>query len=381
MQGAVPTPVFKPWNGVNNLLHNVFTIATSKDAVAKAAITAVAIGQMGMGSLFMGTAAFMVSNGSITGGGPRDFKQRQQLMATGWQPYSLVTEKEDGSKTYVPFGRLDPVAIPFGIIADLQDAIHNLGDGGGRNGQFAPRLISSLTAAEATQRTADTAEGIYVTSTQNALYVWVRSFVGPLVAPWFGALDDGTTDCTTAIQAAVNVMKDRDTLHFPSRISGSYKFTDTINIPLEKNMRFTGPGQRTVELRMFTTAKPLFKYARTTGKQPSVVTFDGLMLILNGLTKTVGSYGIQFMGFDDNAANTYLRVYNCFFFGFERAIYSKWTGQSRVVDCFFQANTVSMYLERGCSFWHFRDIMSFDDTLIWADARWTVDNLSRWVNR
>ncbi len=190
-----------------------------------------------------------------------------------------------------------------------------------------------------------------------------------MIATWFGAIDDATTDVTTNVQAAVNVMKNNDSLHFPVTALGSasYKFTDTINIPLEKNLRFTGPGQRTVELRMFTTAKPMFKYARTTGKQPSVVSFDGLMFQLNGNPKTAGSYAIQMMGFDDNAANTYLRVYNCFFYGFERAIYSKWTGQSHVVSCFFQANTVSIYLERGASFWHFRDIMSFDDTLVYAD--------------
>lgn len=118
-----------------------------------------AIGQMGMGSLFMGTAAFLVSNGSITGGGPRDFKQRTALMATGWQSYSLVTENEDGSKTYVPFGRLDPVAIPFGIIADLQNAIHNLGEGGEENADVGA-VVGALGLALARQFTDKT----YLTS-------------------------------------------------------------------------------------------------------------------------------------------------------------------------------------------------------------------------
>ena len=84
-----------------------------------------AMGQMALGSMFMGAAAYMVSNGTITGGGPEDYKQRKELMATGWKPYSVVIENEDGTKTYVSYGRADPVAIPFGIIADIQDAINN----------------------------------------------------------------------------------------------------------------------------------------------------------------------------------------------------------------------------------------------------------------
>lgn len=86
-----------------------------------------ATGQMMMGGLFMGTAAFMVSQGTITGGGPRDYKAKQSLLATGWREYSVVVENEDGSKTYLPWGRYDPVAVPMGIIADLMDAYEALG--------------------------------------------------------------------------------------------------------------------------------------------------------------------------------------------------------------------------------------------------------------
>lgn len=85
-----------------------------------------ATGQMMMGGLFMGAAAFAVSQGTITGGGPKDYKALETLKATGWQPYSVVVEHDDGTKTYLPFNRLDPVAIPFGVMADLMDALHIL---------------------------------------------------------------------------------------------------------------------------------------------------------------------------------------------------------------------------------------------------------------
>lgn len=85
-----------------------------------------AVGQMSMGSLFMGTAAYLAADGQITGGGPKDPKLKQELMATGWKPYAYANVNEDGTTTFTEFGRLDPIAIPFGIIADLQDALHAL---------------------------------------------------------------------------------------------------------------------------------------------------------------------------------------------------------------------------------------------------------------
>lgn len=109
-----------------NMLQTEFREALSgmHGAEAKAS----AVGQMTMGMLFMGTAAYAVSQGNITGGGPSDPKAKAALMATGWQPYSLVLENGDGSKTYVPFGRLDPVAIPMAMMADMMDCYHNLGE-------------------------------------------------------------------------------------------------------------------------------------------------------------------------------------------------------------------------------------------------------------
>ena len=57
----------------------------------------------------------------ITGGGPRNRKEREALMATGWRPYSFVLKNEDGSKTYVSYERLDPLATMIGIVADAAE--------------------------------------------------------------------------------------------------------------------------------------------------------------------------------------------------------------------------------------------------------------------
>ena len=61
------------------------------------------------------------NNDRITGGGPRNRKEREALMATGWRPYSFVFNNEDGSKTYVSYERVDPIATMISIIADAAE--------------------------------------------------------------------------------------------------------------------------------------------------------------------------------------------------------------------------------------------------------------------
>lgn len=52
----------------------------------------------------------------ITGGGPKDEKQKKALRATGWQPYSIKV----GDK-YYSYQRLDPLGTVLGVGADLVD--------------------------------------------------------------------------------------------------------------------------------------------------------------------------------------------------------------------------------------------------------------------
>jgi len=62
-----------------------------------------------------GVSYYLMNNeGAITGGGPQNADEKATLIATGWQPYSLKI----GDK-YVSYQRLDPIATPLGILADL----------------------------------------------------------------------------------------------------------------------------------------------------------------------------------------------------------------------------------------------------------------------
>lgn len=84
-----------------------------------------------MGQMATGVAISMVGldaamNGLITGGGPSG-AERQALLRTGWQPYSVKI----GDK-YYSFARFDPVATDLSIMADISDLM--IGDRYGESG-------------------------------------------------------------------------------------------------------------------------------------------------------------------------------------------------------------------------------------------------------
>jgi len=84
-----------------------------------------AVGQMALGSTFMALSATMALNGKLTGGGPNDPKLQKELRAAGWQPYSYVIDRPDGSKTYIPMGKLDPASMALSMTADLVEAMRH----------------------------------------------------------------------------------------------------------------------------------------------------------------------------------------------------------------------------------------------------------------
>ncbi|MCC5780531.1 hypothetical protein H7H48_15830 [Nitratireductor sp. B36] len=78
-----------------------------------------AMGQMSLASMFGGLAAYLASTDQLTGAGPDDYKLKQELMATGWKPYSFKWEDENGDTKYLTLGRFDPMGMAFGMVADI----------------------------------------------------------------------------------------------------------------------------------------------------------------------------------------------------------------------------------------------------------------------
>ena len=100
-----------------NILQKEFNLAIRGKNGAEA--QAHAMGQMALGSMFMGLAASMALEGRFTGSGPDDYKLKQELLATGWKPYSFVWQDEAGDTKYFQLGRFDPVATAMGMVSDI----------------------------------------------------------------------------------------------------------------------------------------------------------------------------------------------------------------------------------------------------------------------
>jgi hypothetical protein len=99
-----------------------------------------AISRLVVGGTAIGFGYEHAVNGQVTGSGPMDFTQKAALLKTGWQPYSLVFDKnslsvqainqikqftnvtEGNGKYYVSYQRFDMIAPIYGMGADLFDA-------------------------------------------------------------------------------------------------------------------------------------------------------------------------------------------------------------------------------------------------------------------
>jgi hypothetical protein len=79
------------------------------------------IARIALGSTVGAVTAYMAADGTITGAGPVDSKQRSLRYMTGWQPYSVKV-----GDSYYSYGRLEPLGMLLGVSADfaeLKDAM------------------------------------------------------------------------------------------------------------------------------------------------------------------------------------------------------------------------------------------------------------------
>jgi hypothetical protein len=71
-----------------------------------------------VGSSIAAAIAYLALEGHVTGGGPVDFRKKQTLEATGWQPYSVKI----GGK-YFSYHRAEPLGLTMGLVADTVHGI------------------------------------------------------------------------------------------------------------------------------------------------------------------------------------------------------------------------------------------------------------------
>lgn len=79
------------------------------------------IARLALGTAVSVTAVGLAARGLITGGGPKDPKERAALYATGWQPYSMKI-----GDMYYSYGRIEPLATLLGLPADMYDKAHDV---------------------------------------------------------------------------------------------------------------------------------------------------------------------------------------------------------------------------------------------------------------
>jgi len=77
---------------------------------------ATAAAKMAAGGSIMMAAGAVTLSGNLTGAGPVNYKERQMLEQTGWQPYSIKA----GDK-YISYSRLEPIGSLLGYAADMAE--------------------------------------------------------------------------------------------------------------------------------------------------------------------------------------------------------------------------------------------------------------------
>jgi hypothetical protein len=99
----------------NPIKHNI------KDAVDPEA-AAEAMARIQAGYMIWGVAVMAAMQGKVTGGGSRDYRvNEEKTKTTGWLQYA--SRGDDGS--YVQFNRLDPLATPFAMAADITEMMED----------------------------------------------------------------------------------------------------------------------------------------------------------------------------------------------------------------------------------------------------------------
>ena len=114
-----PTNIFK-FFGERTPLAFAST-AVREEIAAGGERRALALAKISMGSMVMGYFGMLASEGLVTGGGPKDKALRQELMQTGWQPYSFKV-----GDTYYQYARIEPLGSLIGLAADAADLLGQL---------------------------------------------------------------------------------------------------------------------------------------------------------------------------------------------------------------------------------------------------------------
>lgn len=149
---------------------------------------ALAIGRMTVGTGVMSLGVMFALQGRITGSGPKDPNRKRALEADGWKPNSLVFENEDGTKSYVPYDRTDPIFKMWSLAADIMAAQHHMKESDKDNlaGLLVSAAARSVTSASYMKSVSDSFD--IMSGDERAASRFMRNGTVSLVVPFSGAV-------------------------------------------------------------------------------------------------------------------------------------------------------------------------------------------------
>lgn len=147
------------------------------DSAAKATLGTVV---MGMVLALTDSGAFDDDAIGITGGGPTDPKEKENLLSTGWQPYSVRV-----GDTYVSYRRLAPISQVVGMAADYAEARTEEA-----RGEQAMKLHETITTNVLDQSFLSGLQAGLgaLAEPERKFSTWVRQFLGSMVPAGVAAM-------------------------------------------------------------------------------------------------------------------------------------------------------------------------------------------------
>ena len=159
---------------------------------------------------------------------------------------------------------------------------------------------------------------------------WVRASITdgePVKASWFGAKNDGTTDNTASVQAALNFLVSRGggVLEFQT---GTYNFTGQVTldsiygkgIEIRGQKYFTGSGvQVYTRLRSSYDSGPQFYFHDSVGSSGGGLSFKNLHFVNNGSSQ---------VGLRITNGNNHVKIKECEFHSYTAATGALWLSQT-----------------------------------------------------
>lgn len=157
----------------SELRHQLFNGSPEEKAEATGRIALSAASLLGF--------VYLAQSGRFTGSGPVDPRERDALLATGWQPFSVVINNEDGTKTYASYSRLDPHAP---LIAAAADYAYYHGDLPESEKQDIAKAFILSTARQLTSKTFLTGLSMWASALsgdESAASKLIKNYAGSVV--------------------------------------------------------------------------------------------------------------------------------------------------------------------------------------------------------